>query len=139
MASWRGQTSADQWIEAQCDLIAQFRPSAWIGEGGVIQKAIEPSLLAKMRERRLSCRVEWLPSVNDKPTRARSSQAMTAEGRVFVRSDHDGDCFIDECVAFPAGRHDDEVDNLSLIGRALDQISPPVAARKINYTNKGIR
>ena len=45
---------------------------------------------------------------------------------MWVRDDGDGDCFIDECVAFPAGRHDDEVDCLSLIGRAVDRLVPPV-------------
>jgi hypothetical protein len=48
------------------------------------------------------------------------------EGRIYVRDDGDGDCFIDECVAFPAGRHDDEVDCLSLMGRVIDRLTPPV-------------
>ena len=127
---WRGQTSSDQWIEAQCDLIARYRPQVWYGEGGVIQKAIEPALVRKMRDRRISCRTVWMPSVNDKVTRARSAQAMVQEGRLHIRDDHDGDCFIDECVAFPAGRFDDDVDNLSLIGRAMDQIGGAAAVRK---------
>lgn len=122
---WGGQTSSDLWIEAQIDLIARYRPSAWFGEAGVIQKAIEPALIRRMRERRVSCRTEWLPSIKDKPTRARSAQAIVQEQRLYVRDDHDGDCFIDECVAFPAGRYDDDVDNLSLLGRALDQVQPP--------------
>ena len=127
---WRGQTSSDQWIEAQCDLIQRYRPQAWYGEGGVIHKAIEPALVRKMRDRRVSCRLVWLPSMHDKATRARSSQAMAQEGRVYIRDDHDGDCFIDECVSFPAGRFDDDVDNLSLIGRAMDQINPALSVRK---------
>jgi predicted phage terminase large subunit-like protein len=122
---WGGQTSSDQWIEAQIDLIARYRPQKWIGEAGVIQKAIEPALIAGMRTRRVSCRLEWLPSVNDKPTRARSAQSLVQSGRVWVREDHDGDCFLDECAAFPAGRFDDDVDNLSLIGRAVATLSPP--------------
>lgn len=124
---WGGQTSSDQWIEAQCDLIGRYRPSAWYGESGVIQKAIEPMLTQKMRDRRISCRLVWLPSAHDKPTRARAAQAMVEEGRIHVRDDHDGDCFIDECVAFPGGRYDDDVDNLSLIGRASDQLGRAVA------------
>lgn len=125
VASWGGQTSSDVWIGEQCDLIARWRPSAFYGEAGVIQKAIEPMLREAMRRRRVACRLEWLPSINDKPTRARSAQAMSQEGRVWVRDDHDGDCFINECVAFPAGKHDDDVDNLSLLGRALDQLQTP--------------
>lgn len=120
---WGGQTSSDQWIEAQIDLMARWRPKSWYGEAGVIQKAIEPVLVRRMRERRVSCRLEWLSSIADKPTRARAAQAMVQEGRVWVREDHDGDCFLDECAAFPAGRFDDDVDNLSLIGRAMDQVA----------------
>ena len=131
VASWGGQTSSDQWIERQCDLIAHYRPKGgirrWFGEAGVIQRAIEPMLAAKLRQRRLSCPLEWLSSGQDKATRARSAQALVREGRVFVRDDGDGDCFIDECAAFPTGRYDDEVDCLSLIGRAVDRLTPPVA------------
>ncbi|HYE45170.1 MAG TPA: hypothetical protein VEA44_05290 [Caulobacter sp.] len=129
VASWGGQTSSDQWIERQCDLIARFRGRGgirrWFGEAGVIQRAVEPMLLAKLRARRLSCPLEWLSSGQDKAARARGAQALVREGRVWVRDDGDGDCFIDECVAFPAGRYDDEVDCLSLIGRALDRVSGP--------------
>lgn len=127
---WGGQTGSDEWIEAQVDLIARYRPAGWYGEGGVIQKAIEPMLVKKMRDRRVSCRLVWLPSIHDKPTRARSAQAMVESGRIFIRDDHDGDCFIDECVAFPGGRYDDDVDNLSLIGRAADQIGGAVTLPK---------
>ncbi|WP_271066402.1 hypothetical protein [Caulobacter sp. NIBR1757] len=130
VASWGGQTSADQWIERQCDLIADFRRRGgirrWFGEAGVIQRAVEPMLRAKMRARSVSCPLEWLSSGQDKATRARSAQSLVREGRIFVRDDGDGDCFIDECVAFPLGRYDDEVDCLSLIGRSIDRLTAPV-------------
>jgi predicted phage terminase large subunit-like protein len=125
---WRGQTSSDIWIEQQIDLMEKYRRKGlgkWFGEAGVIQKAIMPVLQKRMRERRVSCAMEWLPSIQDKATRARGAQAIAQEGRLYIRDDGDGDCFIDECVAFPAGKHDDDVDNLSLIGRALNQITAP--------------
>lgn len=131
---WGGQTSSDHWIEAQCDLIAEYRKHGgirkWYGEAGVIQRSIEPMLLAALRRRRLSCRLEWMASTVDKPTRARSAQSMVNQGKVFVRDDSDGDCFIDECAAFPAGRYDDDVDNLSLIGRVIDQLQAPVRGNR---------
>ncbi|RYF94777.1 MAG: hypothetical protein EON95_04065 [Caulobacteraceae bacterium] len=132
VASWGGQTSSDQWIERQCDLIADFRRRGgirrWFGEAGVIQRAVEPMLRAKMKARSVSCPLEWLSSGQDKATRARSAQSLVREGRIFVRDDGDGDCFIDECAGFPFGRHDDEVDCLSLIGRSIDRLSAPVAS-----------
>ena len=37
---WRGQASADVWIERKCDLILQWEPSCWFGESGPIRRAI---------------------------------------------------------------------------------------------------
>ena len=125
---WRGQTSADVWIERQIDLILQYRPFAWFGEAGVIQKAIEPSLRRRMFERRAPCRLEWLPSIADKPTRARGVQARAAMGLVAIPEGPEGDAVLSELLRFPAGRHDDEVDCASLIGRALDEVHPALVA-----------
>lgn len=122
VAQWKGQTASDQWIEAKLDLIAKHKPLCWFGEGGVIQKAIEPMLKRRMRERNVHCRLEWLSSVADKPTRARSFQAMAATGRVHFEQGAD----LSEFLVFPAGKHDDEVDTASLIGRAIDQAHPAI-------------
>lgn len=123
---WSGQTSSDIWIERKLDLIAKYKPLAWFGEGGVIQKAIEPMLKRRMRERNIFCRLEWLSSVADKPTRARSFQAMAASGRVKFEKGAD----LSEFLVFPAGKHDDEVDTASLIGRAIDQAHPAIVQQQ---------
>jgi predicted phage terminase large subunit-like protein len=122
VTQWKGQTASDAWIERKLDLIAKYKPLCWFGEGGVIQKAIEPMLRRRMRERNVHCRLEWLPSVADKPTRARSFQAMAATGRVHFEPGAD----LSEFLVFPAGKHDDEVDTASLIGRAIDQAHPAI-------------
>jgi predicted phage terminase large subunit-like protein len=119
---WRGQSTSDVWIERKLDLIERYKPLAWFGEGGVIQKAIEPLLMRRMRERKAFCRLEWLPSIHDKPTRARSFQAMAASGRVYFEKGAD----LSEFLSFPAGKHDDEVDVAGMIGRALDQAHPAI-------------
>ncbi len=122
IAGYREQATSDKWIEAKLDLIAKYKPLCWFGEGGVIQKAIEPMLKRRMRERNVHCRLEWLPSVADKPTRARSFQAMAATGRVHFEPGAD----LSEFLVFPAGKHDDDVDCASLIGRAIDQAHPAI-------------
>ena len=122
---WRGQTTSDVWIERKLDLIDKYKPFAWFGEGGVIQKAIEPMLKRRMQERKVFCRLEWLSSVHDKPTRARSFQAMAASGRVFFEPGAD----ISEYLVFPAGKNDDDVDTASLIGRAIDQAHPAIVTQ----------
>lgn len=127
---WKGQTASDEWIERKLDLIAEYKPLAWFGEGGVIQKAVEPMLRRRMRERKVHCRLEWLPSVADKPTRARSFQAMAATGRVHFEQGAD----LSQFLVFPAGKHDDEVDTASLIGRAIDQAHPAIVKAKQGRT-----
>lgn len=117
---WRGQTASNEWIDRKLDLIARYQPFMWFGEGGVIQKAIEPMLVNRMRERGIYCAMEWMPSVSDKPTRARSFQAMAATGRVYFEPGAD----VSEFLVFPAGKHDDDVDTASLIGRAMDKVIP---------------
>ncbi len=128
---WRGQTAADEWIERKLDLIAKWKPMAWFGESGVIRKAIEPMLTRRMRERKVFCRMEWLPSIHDKPTRARGFQARAAMGMIFFEPGAD----LGEFLSFPAGKTDDEIDTASLIGRALDETHPaivPVAHQSTN-------
>jgi predicted phage terminase large subunit-like protein len=126
---YRGQETSDKWIERKIELMAQHKPFAWFGEAGVIQKAIEPALVRRMHERRVYCRLEWLPSIEDKPTRARGFQARAAMGLVRIPEGPEGDAILAEYVKFPAGRNDDDVDNGSLIGRALDMTHPAIAPR----------
>jgi hypothetical protein len=122
IAGWRAQTSADVWIEQKLELIKDWKPLAWFGESGVIQKAVEPMLRRRMQERKIFCRIEWLPSIHDKPTRARGFQARAAMGKVRVEPGAD----LSEFLVFPAGKYDDEVDSASLIGRALDMAHPAI-------------
>jgi predicted phage terminase large subunit-like protein len=119
---WKGQTASDVWIERMLDLIARWKPLCCFGESGVIQKAVGPILARRSRERGVFSRFEWLPSVSDKPTRARSFQAFAASGRVHFERGAD----LSEFLVFPAGKHDDEVDTASLIGRAIDQAHPAI-------------
>lgn len=119
---WKGQTSSDVWIERMLDYVAKWKPLCSFGESGVIQKAVGPILARRSRERGVYCRWEWLPSVSDKPTRARSFQALAASGRVYFENGAD----LSEFLVFPAGKHDDEVDTASLIGRAIDQAHPAI-------------
>lgn len=121
---WRGQTTSDVWIDRKLDLMAKHKPSAWFGEAGVIQKAIEPMLRRRMRERKVFCRLEWMPSIHDKATRARGFQSRAAMGMVAFEPGAD----LSEFLSFPAGKHDDEVDVASLIGRALDDAHPAIVA-----------
>lgn len=135
LAGWRGQTTADVWIERQIDLIIAHKPFAWFGEKGVIPRAIEPMLRRRLTERKAGVRLEWLPTIGDKPTRARGFQARAAMGKVHLPEGVEGDLVLDELLHFPAGKHDDEVDTASLIGRALDELHPAIVKREQKNPN----
>ena len=122
---WRGQENADVWIDEKCSLILKHEPLCWFGEAGPIRRAVEPFLKRRMVERSAMCRIEWLSSIADKPTRARGFQALASMGKVFFRKglNHKSD-LIGQLLRFPAGKHDDAVDVCSMIGRGLQFIGP---------------
>lgn len=120
---WRGQSAADVWIDSFCDMVTTHEPLCWFGEAGPIRRAVEPFMRSRMIERGAMCRVEWLSSINDKPTRARSFQALASMGKVLFprRAPWLADV-MGELLRFPAGKNDDSVDVCSLIGRGLQFI-----------------
>lgn len=123
---WSGQTASDVWIKELIGLIRKHKPLAYFGESGVIRHAIEPALTRSMRESRTYCRMEWIPPIHDKPTRARGFQARASMGKVYVPNCEWGDRLVDQLIRFPAGKHDDAVDCCSLIANAIDQAHPAI-------------
>jgi predicted phage terminase large subunit-like protein len=131
---WRGQKSTDVWIDAQIDLMEKWKPARWFGESGVIQKSIEPFLKKRMRERKEYRFIDWLSSIQDKPTRARSIQGRMAMGMVYFPESINGKEWAQDIqsqlMKFPNGTFDDAVDVLSLIGRGLDTLRNATAPKQ---------
>ena len=120
---WRSQSESHIWVEAFIDLVAKWRPLNWAEEQGQIIKSLGPFIDKRMRERRVYCRREQVTSAADKPTRSRSFQARAAMGKVYLPQAAPWvPDLLAEMVAFPAGKHDDQVDTLGLVGRLLDQM-----------------
>jgi predicted phage terminase large subunit-like protein len=118
---WRRQAESHIWVEEFINLVQQHKPLNWGEENGQIVKSLGPFIDKRMRERRIYCRREQMASVADKPTRARSFQARAAMGKVYLP--HGAQWVTDlmsEMMTFPAGKHDDQIDALGLIGRMLD-------------------
>jgi predicted phage terminase large subunit-like protein len=133
---WFGQTTSDVWIDRKLDLVALHKPLAWFGEAGVIQKAIEPMLTLRWRERKIYFRMEWLTSIHDKVIRARAFQAIAASKRLYLPNTPMGHRLAEQLVKFPSGKYDDAVDVCSLFGRALDQTHPAIVKRDPTPTEK---
>ncbi len=121
---WYGQTESDVWIDSFCDLVNLHEPSCVFGESGVIRKAVEPFLKRRMIERQAMARIEWLPSIADKPTRSRGFQALCSMGRVFWPKYASWKAHVQgQLLRFPAGKNDDAVDVCGLYGRGLQFVN----------------
>lgn len=120
---WRGQKSADVWIEAFCDLVEKYRPLAWAEENGQIKSGIGPFLDKRMRERHVYVNRFQFPTRGDKAVRARSIQGrMALDGLFYKRNASWAADWLAEILNFPASKFDDQVDAMGLGGQLLDQM-----------------
>src|SRR5215475_4856451 len=122
---WRRQASSDVWIEAE--------------EKGQIHAGLGPFIDQSQRERQAWCYRRDFPVRADKAVRARSIQGRMALTSLYVPSS--APWYADlrsELLSFPAGKHDDQVDALGLIGQLLDTITegtrpkPPEKAKPMS-------
>ena len=137
---WRGQTSSDIWIEAWCDMVRQWKPAFWAEEHGQIISGVGPFLQRRAIERQAYTTREQFVGRADKAVRAQSMRGRMAMLGLYVRQGVPW--FADlraELLSFPAGRHDDQVDALGLVGQLLDKINagprpqPPNETRPDGY------
>jgi predicted phage terminase large subunit-like protein len=118
---WRAQASADVWIEAFCDLVLKWKPLAWAEETGQIRAGVGPFLDRRMRERKAMTARRQFPTRGDKAVRAQSIIGRMALDGLRLRPDAPWIADLEaELMAFPAGKHDDQVDALGLAGQLLD-------------------
>jgi len=108
-------------------LLRQWKPFAWFPEADNNWRAVEPFVMRRMREEGVRCRIEPIsPNGADKATRAQAAQAMAAMGRIHIPDDNEGDEVVQELIGFPAAAHDEEVDLLAVICRAIDMAHPAI-------------
>ncbi len=127
---WRKQASSDVWIEAFCDLVLKWKPIGWAEEQGQIRAGIGPFLDKRSRERRAYVARDQFPTRGDKAVRAQSIRGRMALSGLYA--DTGAAWFPDlrsELLSFPAGKHDDQVDALGLVGQLMDKMMNGVAPR----------
>ena len=122
---WRKQSSSDEWVEAFCDLLLKWKPAGWAEEKTQITSGVGPYIDRRQRERQAYCYREQFPTRGDKAVRAQSIRGrMALEGLHVPTVASWYPEFRAELLSFPAGKHDDQVDALGLIGQLLDQMIP---------------
>jgi predicted phage terminase large subunit-like protein len=137
---WRAQTSADKWIETFCDLVREWKPIGWAEEQGQIRAGVGPFLERRMRERQAYVARAQFPTRGDKAVRAQSIRGRMELDGLYVpmRAPWYAD-FRAELLSFPAGKHDDQVDALGLIGQVLDRMTAgalPKPPEKLRCANE---
>lgn len=120
---YRAQASSDKWVEAFCDMVETWKPVGWAEETGQIKGGVGPFLTKRLRERKLYVVRAPYPPKGDKAIRAQSIRGRMAMDGLYVPTFKPWfPAFKSELMTFPAGRNDDQVDAISLIGQVLDKM-----------------
>ena len=128
---WRKRASSDEWVEAFCDLVLHGSRSAGRRRQGQIKSGVGPFLDRRMRERKAFVVREQFPTRGDKAVRAQSIRGRMALEGLYVPAGAPWLAdFRAELLSFPAGRHDDQVDALGLVGQLLDKMFVPPPPKK---------
>ena len=128
---WRKQADPREWVEAYCDLVLKWKPAFWAEERTQITSGIGPFIERRSIERKAWIQREQFPTRGDKATRAASIRGRMALIGLYVPAD--APWLPDlraELLAFPTGRHDDQVDALGLCGQLMDRFAPGYVPRE---------
>lgn len=118
-----GQVKTDVGVAKFVELLKGWHPSAWAGETGKDENAVQPWRDRAMIEAKTMVTVELLPNTQDKIAKFASFRAMASLGRVrFPFNSVWAEHVIAQCVKFPVGAHDDAVDVCGLAGRMADKV-----------------
>lgn len=121
---WRKQAASDVWIEAFCSMVREWKPREWAEEHGQIKSGVGPFIDRMQRERNAYVYRRVFPTRGDKAVRAQSIRGRMALDGLYVPQNAPWLAELrSELLSFPAGKHDDIVDALGLIGQLLDYMT----------------
>ena len=122
---WRKQADTATSVDAFLDLARRWRPIGWGCEKGQLANSIEPFLRERQRMRGVYVAMQMFPTRGDKSVRAQSIRGRMALSGLHVPAGAPWlPDLMHECLSFPAGKHDDQVVALGLIGQILDLMVP---------------
>lgn len=137
---WRGQTDPNVWIDELVRLAEKWKPLEWFEEKGQIARGLGSTITKSLRERK--CYVyrtqhampRGADGLNSKQVGAQGIRGRMSQGMVyFPRGAWWMADMLSEMMAFPtekSGVHDDTVDALALLGRALSKMVKPMKPKE---------
>jgi len=128
----RARLDGREIVDLLYELNRTWKPEGFGIETEKIDKAIKPFLFEKMRAQGEFFDLIPLKPSKDKETRGRSIQARMRSGS--VKFDKVSDWYPEleeECLRFPRGKHDDQVDCLAYIGLLLDKLNEAPTNREL--------
>jgi predicted phage terminase large subunit-like protein len=136
---WRKQAASNEWVEAVIDLMELWKTLTWAEEAGQIEKGVGPFLTKRQLERKVYAHRKQFSSAADKAVRGQAIRGRVAMGKVYLpRRAPWAAGLLDEMLRFPAGKNDDQIDTLSLIGRMLDEMVPGSKPKPVQEQGRGI-
>jgi predicted phage terminase large subunit-like protein len=120
---WSGQVDDSDVVDSLVGLVKRWRPKFIGNEGGPTWKAIEGSLMKKLREERCYVSCEVVSAKGQKDEKANAFQGLWRHNKVYlpVKSGWAVEV-LGQMKRFPKGSHDDKVDALSVFGRLIDKV-----------------
>jgi len=141
---WRERVSTDVWIDSWCRLVKHYSPLSWAEERGQILSGVGPYIERRARELLAFTDRQQFTSRFDKAIRAQSWRGYIATMGLWFPEDAGWREVLEhELLTFPAGRNDDIVDALGLVGQLLDfallGTRPKKENRKLEHGYKAMR
>jgi predicted phage terminase large subunit-like protein len=103
-------------------LIKRWKPISWAFETGQIKSGVGPFLRKRAIERGAWIDFQEFPTRGDKGVRVQSMRGRMAMLGLQVPTHEPWyPALRAELLSFPAGKHDDQVDALGLVGQLLDK------------------
>lgn len=120
---WYKQCETDKGIAQFIKFLKIYKPIKWFNEGGLIDKAIGPSIRSAMKHAQRFTVIEQLPSLDDKGVKLQAFHARATNGAIhFPLKRAWTEHVLEQLIKFPTGRWDDAADVCGLIGRGVDQM-----------------
>lgn len=120
---FRKQIESDKAADKFLDLVKLHATLEWGQEKGQIANVMGPFIRKRMNERKIYQATIEFPTTGTKVEKARAFQARMSQGKVwFPASAPWMPDLMSEMLSFNAGKNDDQVDVLGLLGRMMDSM-----------------